>query len=518
MTERRRNPALAPVAIIIGAMLAGALYAWYAGDDINWDWQNYHDYNVWALIHGRYAIDVMPAGLQTYFNPLVYFLAYGLRHALPPLYGGLAMGAIHGLNLVAVWYLTRALLGNQSGFVTIGAALLIAATGPMTLSEVGTSFSDILTAAPIVAGVALIVSADANARPRYLAAGLLIGAMVGLKLTNVIFAAGAAVAVLLAARPVIAVGYLALGGVIGGLATGGFWSLMLWRDFGNPVFPLFNGLFHSPELPQSNLLDNQFLPRSVAEALAYPIYWLRGLHPSSEFSFRDARFAVLLILLPAAYIARVVKGSRIFARRDIQFIAFFVVSYLAWLTLFSIQRYAIVLELCCGPLIVLLLLRAVGSIGIAERRLLPVANGAIAVAAIGIALWSQPGDWWRRPWSMPYRPVISERLRQPATYMLLNKPTAYIAPLLPPRSRFYQIGDIVVPVVSGGVFDKRIRAGFADPLPGGIWEIHDRNERVQWEQLTRFGLTTDPSQPCVEIESVNPASVIQVCPLKKAAN
>ena len=215
MTERRRNPALAPVAIVIGAMLAGALYAWHAGDDINWDWQNYHDYNVWALIHGRYAIDVMPAGLQTYFNPLVYFLAYSLRHALPPLYGGLAMGAIHGLNLVAVWYLARALLGNQSGFVTIGAALLIAATGPMTLSEVGTSFSDILTAAPIVAGVALIVSADANARVRYLVAGLLIGAMVGLKLTNVIFAAGAAVAVLFAARPVVAVGYLAAGGIIG---------------------------------------------------------------------------------------------------------------------------------------------------------------------------------------------------------------------------------------------------------------------------------------------------------------
>src|SRR6185312_2617972 len=91
MIERRRNPALAPVAIIIGAILAGALYACYAGGDINWVWQNYHDYNVWALIHGRYAIDVMPAGLQTYFNPLVYFLAYGLRHALPPLYGGLLM-------------------------------------------------------------------------------------------------------------------------------------------------------------------------------------------------------------------------------------------------------------------------------------------------------------------------------------------------------------------------------------------------------------------------------------------
>ncbi|MBS0531123.1 MAG: DUF2029 domain-containing protein [Proteobacteria bacterium] len=517
MTERLRNPALVPIAIVVGSLLAGAFYAGYAGDDVNWDWQNYHDYNVWALIHGRYAIDVMPAGLQTYFNPLVYFLAYGLRQFLPPLVGGLAMGAIHGLNLVAVYFLTRALLGSATGVVTAGAALLIAATGPMTLSEVGTSFSDILTAAPILAGVVLIVSAGENARARYLVAGLLIGAMVGLKLTNVVFAAGATVAVLFAMRPVVAIGYLAVGGVIGGLATGGFWSLMLWRDFGNPVFPLFNGFFQSPELPSSNLLDQQFLPRSVAEGLAYPIYWLRGLHRTSEFPFRDARFAVLLILLPAAYIVRVIKGSSIFTRRDMQFIAFFAISYLAWLTLFSIQRYAIVLELSCGPLIVLLLLRAITNVRSGDYLSVHAAGSALAIVAIGIALWSQPADWWRRPWSNPYRPVISARLRQPATYILLNKPTAYIAPLLPARSRFYQIGDIVTPIVSGGTFDKRIRAGLADPLPGGVWEIHDRNEVVQWEQLARFGLTTDPSKPCAEIESVNPASVIQVCPLKTAA-
>jgi len=38
---------------------------------------------------------------------------------------------------------------------------------------------------------------------------------------------------------------------------------------------------------------------------------------------------------------------------------------------------------------------------------------------------------------------------------------------------------------------------------------------VQWEQLTRFCLTTDPSKPCVEIESVNPASGIEACPLTR---
>jgi hypothetical protein len=52
----------------------------------------------------------------------------------------------------------------------------------------------------------------------------LIGAAVGLKLTNVVYALGAAAAVLLAARPLAATLCLGVGGAIGALATGGAWS------------------------------------------------------------------------------------------------------------------------------------------------------------------------------------------------------------------------------------------------------------------------------------------------------
>jgi hypothetical protein len=51
------------------------------------------------------------------------------------------------------------------------------------------------------------------------------------------------------------------------------------------------------------------------------------------------------------------KRTPIFTRRDTQLFVLVGLSYGAWLALFSIQRYAIVLELTCGPLIVLLLLR-----------------------------------------------------------------------------------------------------------------------------------------------------------------
>jgi hypothetical protein len=497
-----------PITITLGSLLAGAIYTWLSGEDANWDWQNYHEYNVWAVLNGRYDTDALPAGFQTYFNPAVYFPVYALRHLLPPPFGLVMIGAVHGLNLALIYWLTRVLLRNAATFSAAAALVLIAACGPMTLSEVGTSFSDILTALPIVAGFILILTADGSQRLRYLLAGLLLGAAVGLKLTNVVFALGAAAAVLLSARPLAATICLALGGAIGGLATGGAWSLMLWREMGNPIFPLFNGVFQSKELAPNNIMDMQFLPKSFWDALAYPFYWLLGDHRSSEYPFRDARFAVAMVLMLAGIGARLAKRAAIFTRCDLQFFVIFAVSYAAWLGLFSIQRYAIVLELLCGPLIVLLLSRVTA--GASAKT----SNAVMLSVAVAIALWSQPGDWWRRPWSNPYQPKISVRLDQPATYFLLDKPLAYVAPQLSPRSRFYQVADIALPVMPDGQFDRRIRAGLADPLPGGAWELHIRGKPFVKNLLDRYGLAIDGSQSCVEIEGAQPGTAIEACPLR----
>jgi hypothetical protein len=145
------------------------------------------------------------------------------------------------------------------------------------------------------------------------------------------------------------------------------------------------------------------------------------------------------------------------------------------------------------------------------------ANTVMIAMAVAIALWSQPGDWWRRPWSDPYRPGISARLDQPAAYFLLDKPVAYIAPLLAPRSRFYQIADIALPVVPDGTFDRRIRAGLADPLPGGAWELHIRGKPFRENLLERYGLAVDASRSCVDIEGAQLGTAIEACPLTMRA-
>jgi hypothetical protein len=513
-TPLLQTSVLVPMAIALGALLAGAIYTWFVGEDVNWDWQNYHEYNVWAVITGRYGIDALPAGFQTYFNPAVYFPVYHLRHLLPLPYGLMIIGAIHGLNLLLIYFLIRALLRDATTAIAIGASILIAAVGPMTLSEVGTSFSDILTALPIVAGCILIVSAEER-HGRYVLAGLLIGAAVGLKLTNVVYAFGAAAAVLAAGRPLLATLCLGLGGAIGAVATGGAWSLMLWRETGNPIFPLFNGIFQSRELVPMNIMDWQFMPRGFLDALAYPFYWLVGDNRSSEYPFRDARFAVATLLIVLGVGRSLVTCVAIFTQRDIQFLLFVVVSYAAWLAVFSIQRYAIALELLCAPLVVLLIARSFagphGSFtqGASSLRV----NSVMAATALLIALWSQPGDWFRRPWSNAFNPAIPRELHQPADYFILDKPIAYIAPRLPPQSRFFQIADIAMPIMPDGTFDRRIRAGLTSPLPGGAWELHMRGKPVREQLLERYGLRVDASRPCVEIEGAQLGTAIEACPL-----
>ena len=72
-----------------------------------------------------------------------------------------------------------------------------------------------------------------------------------------------------------------------------------------------------------------------------------------------------------------------------------------------------------------------------------------------------------------------------------------------------------MPVIRDGLFDRRIRAGLKDPLPGGVWELHIRGKSFRETLLDRYGLVADDSRPCVEIEGVQPTTAIEACPLTR---
>jgi hypothetical protein len=205
---------------------------------------------------------------------------------------------------------------------------------------------------------------------------------------------------------------------------------------------------------------------------------------------------------------------RIFTRRDLQFLLFFLVAYGLWLFAFSIHRYMVVLELLAAPLIVLLIsrsLRALRRVSSRTERQRWIDGSAVA-AALAIALWSQPADWFRRPWSDPYGPLVSGSFLTPATYLLIEKPVGYVVPLLSPGSRAYQIADLLLPIAPGGSLDHRIRKALAHPLPGGIWAMHLRGSTPRQDLLDDYGLRFDTSRPCETIQGANEVD-IEACPL-----
>jgi hypothetical protein len=502
-----------PAIVIVASLLAGALYAWFSGEDINWDWQNYHEYGAFALLNGRFDVDVVPGGFQSFLNPLVYVPAYLLRHGVGAPFWGILIGAIHGLNLALVWWISRLLLGASASAWAVLASVVIAAFGPMTLSEVGTSFSDIVTALPVIACLGLILSVGERYAARLVVAGLLMGAAVGLKLTNATFLIGAVIALVVVDRPFPKIGAFAVGSAAGGFATGGAWAWKLWQQFGSPVFPYFNTIFRSPEAPIEPITDVRFMPDGLLDALAYPFYWLIGDHRSSEFAFRDPRFAVAIVLLAMTIGAGFWRNAAVFRQRDKQFLLFFVVSYGLWLHMFAIHRYAIALELMAAPLIVLLVSRFIETLRGPERsRTSLVPAACVVIVALAIVIWTRPADWLRRPWSDPYQPQLTGALLTPATYMLLEKPTGYVVPLLPLASRAYQLSDIVLPIAPGGVLDRRIRWGLAHPLPGGVRALFFVGTPPRNDLLAAYDLELDGSRNCERIPAADHRE-ISACPL-----
>jgi hypothetical protein len=56
--------------------LIAFVFVYNRGQDSNWDLFNYHFYTGYALLNGRFSIDVAAAGLQTFLNPLMNTISY----------------------------------------------------------------------------------------------------------------------------------------------------------------------------------------------------------------------------------------------------------------------------------------------------------------------------------------------------------------------------------------------------------------------------------------------------------
>lgn len=486
--------------LLLGVLAFGCAAVWL-GQSNNWDLRNYHWYDGWAWLTGRGAQDLAAAQAQTWFNPTLPVLLYLLLSTLPPWLGTFVLGAVQGLNLlplhrVAVQLLPPALLQRRRWLALLVAA--VGATGATQRGELGAGFGDNLVSLPLLCALALLLSPPR--RGRVALAGALLGLAVGLKLTAAPVASGIVLAapLLFATRGSMPRHWLLLAGcaLAGFLLVNGHWMWQLWREFGNPLFPLFGPVFGGDFVAPAELRDTRWLPRGALEWLVYPLVWADQPRRVSELWFLDLRLPLLFLALLALPLWRRRARAQSSQPRMLDFVLLAVaLTYLLWLTLFGYYRYLVVAEMLAPLLLAVALL--------ALPRRFGLTTACTVLVVIGLA--TRPPRWGRLVhYDDHYVEVTLPARAQAADTLVVfgsREPLAFLAPAFPDGTRFVRIvGNVLGPPLPEWALDRAVYERLHRHDGPLLLLASDMNDTSLQEALRRHRLATT-AEPCDHVDS-----------------
>jgi uncharacterized membrane protein YagU involved in acid resistance len=214
----------------------------------------------------------MAAGGHSYFNPLL-----GIPYYLMIVWLGehtrliaFIQGFYYGILAFILWHICLKFfkVERKRDLFFPGAAFLIGITNTILLHQIGATFNDIQPSVGILLSVYILMCylfADVDSKKRLmfiLFAGIIAGAVSGLKMTVLPFCAGMGIAIAFSYKqissPKKTLLYFLLGCVLGFLLTNGFWMYRIYMQFQNPLFPFFNGFFQAVLSHwEGNALTNQ---------------------------------------------------------------------------------------------------------------------------------------------------------------------------------------------------------------------------------------------------------------------
>ena len=436
----------------VAACLLCGLWSLWRGQDSNWDLRNYHLYNGYAAVHGRLGLDLAAAQMQSYFNPMLDVLQYGLMTALPAPLAGFLMGAWHGLVFALVAAIAwRVLADDPRRALRVPWLAFAGLFTAAFFSELGNSMGDNSTAVLVLGALALVLFAQERARAGrganvyWLLAGVLLGLAVAFKLTNALYAVALGVAALCAGgrwrERLIGTAGMTLAALVCFAIVGGPWFFRVWETFGNPLFPQFNAWFRSPLALPLSVADTRWLPRGLGEWLAWPVVFSLRPQRVSDLALPQFGWAALylLALLGVAWRwllrrAPAERGAPVSAARVL--LVFFLVAYGLWQPIFSVHRYLVAIEV----LLPLLLWWA-------WPRLLPASSlrwrvPLLVLLALHVVVAAR--DWGHAAWRQPAFAVTAPVMPAPRDSVVVlvgSEPQAWRVALLPPEAVYLSAGS-----------------------------------------------------------------------------
>lgn len=530
------------VACAVVAVVANALL----GKETMWDTLNYHLYAGFSALHDRSGMDYFPAGPQSYFNPYVYVPFYLLAMSKLPAIWAASILALIQSGLLWLTYelaLQVAPADHPRAQVAAGVcAVVLAFANPILIGELGSSYADITTAELVLAGWLLLLRAVRfPGRARVLYAGLLLGAVSALKLTNTAHALAASMLILFLpgtvrtrVRSLLGFGFAAS---IGFLVVAAPWAIRLQHQFGNPFFPLLNGVFRSPQYSVGTVLDYRFIPGTFMEALRRPFEIVSAAPMTdNEVPSPDLRYALLAVLGSVALIGllwrrRKASGSMIVpaGQRPTWWSlaalgCAFVVDWILWLRASGNGRYFLAMACVAGVLAVALVFRLLVHWPRLRNYLLVfifLAQGTLLVlgAEFRYSAW-----WDGNPWFQVSMPKVPST---PSLYFAWGNPSnAFIAPFLPKGSGLVNIGGDyeLGPAGASGETMRRLIRGYTPHLQVIMF---DWNRHVEGsfdpalfvdanDALEPFGLRAE-SGSCtnIEVADIKGSSVVPAVELRR---
>jgi len=512
--------------------LLALVTAHWLGKEMLWDTLDYHLYAGFSALHDRFGVDYFAAAPQSYLNPYAYVPFYLLATSGLSAFGAAAILAVLQSAILWLTYelaVTLAPAGRPAVRLAVGAcAALLAFANPVLIQQLGSSFADITTAEVALAGWLVMIGViRAPGTWRVVCAGLLLGAASALKLSNSLDAVAIAIVPLFVPagwpKRLGSAGCYCVGVGVGFALVSAPWSWQLERHFGNPFFPLLNGIFRSPEYTTAPVNGSRFIPSSLAAALWRPFAMtepVRMVH--FETAAPDLRYAILLVLavLVAASSARrawrrrrmpAAKGRGAgegHERRMLPALACaFVINWALWLASSGNSRYFIPMGCVAAVLIVALVHRLLAA--------WPRVCVGVIIAILGAQIYQvqagttfrPPLPWGRTAWfdvSVP-EPLASV----PALYFSADiQSNSFVVPYLAAGSGFINLeGDYTLgPEGANGAHIRELIRRFSPHLRvlipdisvnaarhAGVPHLDNANDAVE-----PFGLRVDPSR-CVRI-------------------
>ncbi len=374
--------------LFLSLFIFAGLSSVFFGQDNYFDLQAYHLYNPYALLNGRFDIDIIPAGMHTFFNPLADVPYYILLKYLSPLprtavfLMGIFYAACAFFTIKIVFKIFKPASGQDKYYAWVAA--LLGCSGVMAFGLCGASSGDLQSGMFILAALYFII----RDKKIFWLAGLLLGMGFGLKFTNGPFVPALFAAACIACyKESFFKNMLIFGACFaaGFLLMDGYFMYILYKKLGNPFFPHFNGFFKSVWYEQTSARDLWFMPETLWETISLPFTLGRTNTAAIGEPSRDLRipFACIFSFLMLIDIA----ARKLKKQKDIYhglineknlFIlcVFWVVSYILWVKMFAILRYLAVIDFLTGIIITAFVIRF---INLKEKFLLLLLFCGIAI-------------------------------------------------------------------------------------------------------------------------------------------